>query len=183
MHDGKLNNSTLSRKPFREGKARREAPMPKGAGPKRGRKKTRKVGLSNSVYRPKHALGTRKRLVEDLDEVCSLIVRHRDGWRCIVCGDGRTPQACHLYSRKKLVTRWNLDNLFCGCDPHNELHNTNEDPFTFAVVRRIGPERIAAVRDAAHAPWKKIPDADLMALLEERREQLRAMPKTEREAA
>lgn len=164
----------------------RAAPMPRGgkglksslfqrkASHKRPQRRKRLV----SDWRIKHEPGTRRRLVEDLDEVTSQIVRHRDGFRCVLCGSTFEPQAGHLWKRGIYATRWHLDNVWTQCSKHNRDHNTVPEPFMNFVAAKIGEERYDALR-ALKESTRKISDAELESLLASYRQMLREM----REAA
>lgn len=52
-------------------------------------------------------------LTNKLDKICSEIVHHRG--RCERCGNRRTLQCCHIFSRSNRSVRWSLINLLCLC--------------------------------------------------------------------
>ena len=101
--------------------------MPKFAKPK-DQKQPRK--RRNHSIRNKRR--TKRGMVLDLDKVARReIVEERDGNECQRCGrregeyrphDGETGiravviQWCHVHTREYLLTRWEPDNSFAGCD-------------------------------------------------------------------
>lgn len=156
--------ASLSRAPFRRD----------GVGGYAGTLKRRKALVSD--WRVKHEVGSRKRLIEDLDEVVSKIVRLRDGRRCVLCGSTYRPQAGHLWKRGVYATRWDLDNVWTQCPKHNIDHNVRPEPFMNYVAAKIGEERYDALRRRA-GTWRKISDAELQELLDSRRALLRMLRK------
>lgn len=59
---------------------------------------------------------TKRGIKKKLDAICSEIVRRVD--KCVRCGkDGGdvTLHCAHIFSRKNMSTRWDLDNLVCLC--------------------------------------------------------------------
>lgn len=126
-------------------------------------------------WRQKHPRGTRKRLIEDLDEACSLIVRRRDR-RCVCCNerDWQKLTAGHFYSRRFYGTRWQLDNLHCQCRRCNELHNSNVWPFTNYMIEVVGTERLSELFTLRNST-RHISTVELEELLDELRLMQRKM--------
>jgi len=56
---------------------------------------------------------SRKTLKNKLDKIFSQVVRERGA--CERCGNTRTLQTSHIYSRSNLSVRWDLDNAYCFC--------------------------------------------------------------------
>src|SRR5688572_20465364 len=102
----------------------RHSPMPRRSSRlERGAKRLRRTRRLVSDWRVKHEQGTRKRLVEDLDETVSKIVRLRDGRRCVLCGSTHEPQAAHIFKRGRHATRFDLENVWTNCPRCNIRHN------------------------------------------------------------
>jgi 5-methylcytosine-specific restriction endonuclease McrA len=112
---------------------------------------------------------TGKQLTKALDQVIRDIFKAKYGPSptCFVCGrkDGWFhPQKCkygiqvgHYISRKRTVVRWDLDNLLPQCSHCNITHNQNPAPFTSAIIREYGIERIESLeRKAKDGNGKKI---------------------------
>jgi len=58
------------------------------------------------------------------DELWSLYVRTRDGFKCSICGNTKMPNAHHLISRKVFKYRWDTDNGLTLCPDHHEFSVT-----------------------------------------------------------
>ena len=78
-----------------------------------------------------------------LDKAVSDLVRERSNWTCEKCGEVDTEaqykgtslrmQCSHVYSRKHLSTRYDLDNCFCLCAScHSWLESRPVDHAAFA---------------------------------------------------
>ena len=61
-------------------------------------------------------------LIDILDNVCRDIVRHRDGYQCVLCGSRVQPQNGHVLVRGKWGTRFDLLNQHCQCASCNIRH-------------------------------------------------------------
>lgn len=70
----------------------------------------------------------RKKLVEALDTIVSLIVRARDK-ACVLCGTRENLTNGHLWSRSSYSTRWYLLNCHCQCSSCNLSHEYDSYPF------------------------------------------------------
>lgn len=128
-------------------------------------------------YMPKALAG--KQLTKALDQVIRDIFKAKYGPNptCFVCGrkDGWFhPQKCkygiqvgHYISRKRTVVRWDLDNLFTQCSSCNINHNQDPSPFSSAIVKKYGIERIESLeKKAREGNGKKITNAQKRELLE-----------------
>lgn len=86
----------------------------------------------------------RQKLIENLDELFSKIIRTRANYTCERCGrkDG-VMQCCHVYSRKVLGLRWDLQNAFCGCGGCHIFfwHSSPIEAFIW-FENRYGKERL-----------------------------------------
>lgn len=153
-----MKRSGFPRKPSHKGLSR--SPLPPG------RKRLRD-------WTKKPPVGSRARLIRDLNDVVSLIVRKRDG-RCVVCGSTLNLQCGHLFSRRYHATRWCLLNCNTQCADCNYRHGSNRDPYTFAFVRIHGADVLAALRDRAYS-GRRFETPELEEMLKGLRRQLKGM--------
>jgi len=56
----------------------------------------------------------RQKLIKDCDTLFSKIIRKRDPV-CVYCGKRPSQDAAHIFSRRKMGTRWCFDNAFGMC--------------------------------------------------------------------
>jgi hypothetical protein len=113
---------------------------------------------------------SRRWLVAELDRLTSVLVRRRD-CRCVTCGETRGLQCSHFYSRRHLVTRFDLRNCNAMCPECNRRHNSDRTPYLDFMLVCYGAETIAEL-DWLRASLRKVTDEELLRLLEERK----AMP-------
>jgi hypothetical protein len=72
----------------------------------------------------------RKKLIDKLDTLWSKRVMERDFYRCQYCFRAGTDPH-HIFSRKNLSTRWDINNGICLCrECHDDAHRT---PKTFHI--------------------------------------------------
>ena len=109
---------------------------------------------------------TRKKLIQKLDTIVSLIVRARDE-RCVTPTDKCTKvlQCSHLIKRGKLPTRFDLANCNCQCSYHNYLHNNYPEIYTEWWLNRYGQEAYNSLIKTSQQLWKPS-IAELESLLE-----------------
>jgi hypothetical protein len=58
------------------------------------------------------------------DELWSLFVRTRDGFKCSICDNTKMPNAHHLITRKVFKYRYDVDNGLTLCPDHHEFSVT-----------------------------------------------------------
>ena len=58
------------------------------------------------------------------DELWSLSVRSRDGFKCAICGNTKMPNAHHLITRKVFKYRYDISNGLTLCPDHHEFSVT-----------------------------------------------------------
>lgn len=112
-------------------------------------------------------LGTksnRKKLIQKLDTVVSLIVRARDG-KCVICGSTQRLQCSHLIKRGRLATRFDLDNCSCNCASCNWRHNSYPEYYTEWFLEHKGNELYSKLIEQSQQLWKPS-NAELESLLE-----------------
>ena len=81
---------------------------------------------------------TRKSMIKKLDKLVFEIVLKRDGGKCVVCGSKEKLSPGHVFSRRHLATRWNLQNVHVQCIPCNYLHVRDQYPYFNWFVRTYG---------------------------------------------
>ena len=97
---------------------------------------------------------SKKTLKNKLDKLVSEIVRKRG--ECQLCNKSRRVQlqCCHIFSRKYLNTRWDLDNVLCMCAGcHFRSH---AEPILFAewVKKRLGEDKYNLLKEAHNIIYK-----------------------------
>ena len=110
--------------------------------------KTGEVGKHDKVLNSQSL--NRKRLVMELDKYCSLIVRISASDKygvatCYTCGK-RLPwkcmHNCHFKSRQFLGTRFDFDNMRCGCPDCNIIKHGNISVYRERLKREIGEDKV-----------------------------------------
>jgi len=108
----------------------------------------------------------RKKLEKQLDNIVSLYVRERDGYKCVICKKTRymtTIQAGHLISRVCRSVRWDLQNIFAQCDGCNKSHEYYPEFFTQWYINTFGAEQYDRLVYKGHKSAKfSISDLKLM---------------------
>lgn len=79
----------------------------------------------------------RKKLVQKLDTIVSLLVRARDK-RCVLCGTRLNLTNGHLWSRVAYSTRWYLPNCHCQCSSCNYSHEFDPYPYQEWFKKKYG---------------------------------------------
>ena len=108
---------------------------------------------------------TDKQLSKKLDDlVRDCLHKKYPNPECFVCGKKigwfhpkNNPYGCqvgHYVTRSVLVLRWDEMNLFCQCAPCNRTHEDNQLPFTMAILRKLGQERLDYL-DQKYREYKK----------------------------
>lgn len=107
---------------------------------------------------PKKKPIKKSKLIKDIDELVSKIVRKRDG-RCITCGSTKNLTCSHLIKRGRASLRFDLDNCNCQCASCNFKHNHYPEFYTYWFVSTKGTE---AYHDLFKRSWQtknwKIPE-------------------------
>jgi len=81
------------------------------------------------------------KLKKEADRVWSLKVRERDGMACQVSRCGKSPSfAHHIFSRRHLSTRWELDNGFTICWGHHKKGHVDHEWLRDEIIGKIGQE-------------------------------------------
>lgn len=82
----------------------------------------------------------RKKLINQLDEVVSKIVRLREPY-CVTCGTTENLTCSHLITRNKKSIRWNLDNCHCQCKSCNFRHEYYPEIYTEWWLNKYDQEK------------------------------------------
>jgi len=102
-----------------------------------------------------------KKLTKALDDAVRdfFKIKYGENPTCFVCGhkdswwDPKTAprgiQVGHYISRRCTALRWDLRNLFPQSSGCNIIHNTNPAPFTMAIIKEYGVERIKLLEKIA----------------------------------
>lgn len=117
---------------------------------------------TNAVKKRKQK-SARRKLVEALDSIVSLIVRARDK-QCVLCGTRERLTCGHLFSRTNHSTRWSLLNCHTQCVGCNMRHEHDPYPYTEWFRRKFGDEAYHALYQEFHKPVK-FSDMELKAML------------------
>ncbi len=81
----------------------------------------------------------KKNLIDDLDDLVSLIVRYRDGECVTLSGACYGPLTCsHYYDRSNWGIRWDLMNCNAQCSGHNRAHNDHQYAYGAYMTTRYG---------------------------------------------
>ena len=103
-----------------------------------------------------------KGITGDLDEVWSLLVKERDGFKCVRCGETSYLNSHHIYGRRKQSTRWDVDNGITLCAGHHTFKtdfSAHVTPQIFSEwLREIkGDEFMDALEQRANKHKKRLP--------------------------
>lgn len=122
----------------------------------------------------------RRRLIMELDRLCSLIVRVEASDKygvatCFICKK-RLPykqmQNGHYRSRQFQGTRFDFDNMRCCCITCNVVLHGNLAKYRESLVKEIGEERVNALDQKKN---KKISTPELEELLKEMKSRYKAL--------
>jgi hypothetical protein len=80
-----------------------------------------------------------KNLIKKLDKVCGDIIRKTK--YCKVCGIITIPDPAHIFGRKCLSVRWELENIVPLCHEHHLKAHKNQKAFKDYMKRVYGEEK------------------------------------------
>lgn len=86
----------------------------------------------------------RKKAVENLDEIHSLLIRSKND-KCVICGSRERLQCGHLFTRAHYATRWDTNedgNCHVQCARCNLLHEYNSYPFFNWFINNFGKDKL-----------------------------------------
>jgi hypothetical protein len=84
------------------------------------------------------------------DEACKLAIIIRDGGRCITCdrdSDSAVVGWGHLLTAAALSTRYFEQNIYCQCNPCNQLHEHRWDIYMGKWIELNGAEAYERLRE------------------------------------
>lgn len=120
------------------------------------------------LKKKKKKKSSRKILRKQLDEIWAEIVKKRAGFVCEYCNKTTYLNSHHIFRKRNLATRWDIDNGICLCSGHHTLNNFsahNSIEFSDWIKKHIGEERYNRIRDKSYT-IKKWTDVELESLLE-----------------
>jgi len=90
-----------------------------------------------------------------LDDAWSLVVKIRAGFKCEYCGNTKSMNSHHIFSRAKKSVRWNVDNGICLDVNHHigsgfSAHKTSCD-FTLWLIKYRGEKAISELSRKANS--------------------------------
>ena len=100
---------------------------------------------------------SKKTLIKKADDLWSLLVKMKAGYRCEYCGKTSYLNSHHIFSRTKKSVRWNDLNGVCLCAGHHTFssdfsaHQTPTE-FTEWVKEYRGDKWYAELRRQAYTP-------------------------------
>ena len=100
----------------------------------------------------------RQKAMADCDRKWANSVKERVGWKCEYCGKNKEQTVLHshhIFSRRHLGTRWELNNGICLCTEHH-LYLAHRDTATFMLwlQRNKGTTFIETLEIKAHGITK-----------------------------
>jgi hypothetical protein len=109
------------------------------------------VRQSVSLRGGKIAKGKLRELADDFQ---SLYVRHRDGWRCRICGstEWSEMQAAHLFAKgeyhagRYITSGVNGGNLWCLCFRCHKRYTHQPTEWAILLIQRLGEKGFAELR-------------------------------------
>ena len=84
--------------------------------------------------RPRGTITAKK----EADHAFAQFIKHRDGWRCVICGHKSLITCGHLFSRVAMSTRFDPTNAYAQCRGCNFLHESNPHVFTLWYLLQFG---------------------------------------------
>lgn len=91
-----------------------------------------------------------QKLKKEADKLWGIAVRQRDNCICQISGCGKSPSfAHHIFSRRHLSTRWNLDNGFTICWGHHKRGHVDHEWLRDEVIKKIGEEKFYFLKENA----------------------------------
>lgn len=92
----------------------------------------------------------RQKLVDKLDDLTRAILYRRFGKSCVMCESQEQIGVGHVFSRKHLATRWDVDeegNCYPQCWKHNFSHVRDQYPYFHWFSEKYGVEALQRLRE------------------------------------
>ena len=117
-----------------------------------------------------------KPIKKQLDDLWRDIVKQRAGFVCEYesCNKKTYLNSHHIFRKRNMATRWDLDNGLCLCSGHHTLNNfsAHHSPeFTDWIKKYLGEEKYNRIRDKSYT-IKKWSISELEELLEKFKKEL-----------
>jgi predicted restriction endonuclease len=119
--------------------------------------KPKGVILASQLDKPAKSKKTKQKsgIDKSLDAAWSKLVKLKAGNKCAVCGNQRTLNSHHIYSRAKMSLRWSTINGICLCVGHHigvnfSAHKTPTE-FTQWLIENLGVEFMDGLKITAHS--------------------------------
>lgn len=157
-----LSRRRIASQPLCPPKQGGSSSLPRNASPTKLRKKAK--------AKKRTRLPSRKHLVKEVDQLVSLIVRARDGNRCVLCGSTERVQCGHIFGRRSHGARFDVElggNTAAQCASCNIKHNSHQWIFFSWFIDKWGREAFDAmyVRWAAGRKYSRLELIELKAEL------------------
>jgi len=85
------------------------------------------------------------------EEEWSRLIRTRDGWACVICGNPYKPNAHHLLPRELKEFKYDLDNGITLCTKHHKFCrylSAHNNPLSFFMwIRRYRPYQLEVMEN------------------------------------
>ena len=106
-------------------------------------------------YRKTKKKNTRAQVIKECDRLWSLAVRQRDG-KCLYPGCNKDNlQAHHIFSRRNMSTRFDIENGACICMGHHLYGaHQNYEEFRDMVIEEIGKKGFERLKAKANLTQK-----------------------------
>jgi hypothetical protein len=111
----------------------------------------------------------RQKLIEKLDDLTREILYIRFGKQCVMCESTEQIGVGHIFSRKHLETRWDIDekgNCYPQCWKHNFAHVRDQYPYFNWFIEKYGKDELDFLR-ARHSISTHLKDWNLKEKVEE----------------
>lgn len=107
------------------------------------------------------------RLKKEADRLWSINVRERDGGRCQVTGCVKTPTfAHHIFPRRHLSTRWDLDNGFTICWGHHIKGHVEHEWLRDEILKFTGLDKYLRIKTKAEIITTSLTEEDLKTIVD-----------------
>jgi len=125
------------------------------------------IGLLLMAVKAKKKKNIDKRLLDLWAEA----VKMRAGHKCEYCGNLKSLNSHHIFSKRHRATRWDIDNGICLCAKHHTLGNfsAHQSPdFTLWMLGYVGLDRYKKIQGQAYQvkKWTEVEKEEIKVELE-----------------